>query len=254
MPRDVPRERSIERAIQARLRRLERKIGEDLVRLRTDAAATKAQVARVAGVDRSFYGRIELGEAHASLETLIAIGVALGADPSVRFYAGTGQLLTDRHQAPMIECMLHELAPVWRPHLEVVTFRPARGFIDAVFERRDQPLLVIAEFESSLPRLEQQIRWAAEKASSIGSAEMVPPGPLPPTSRLLVLRSTGSTRSIARSFEATLRVAYPASTHAAVDALRTGSPWPGDAVVWIRIDGDQVVLLDDPPRGVNLGR
>ena len=190
----------------------------------------------------------------ASLETLVAIAAALGADVSVRLYPGRGLGITDRHQAPMIECLLGQLGSVWRPHLEVVTFRPARGFIDAVLERRDHPLLVIAEFESALPRLEQQIRWASEKAASISSSDLVGPGPAPRTSKLLVLRSTESTRGLARTFEKTLQAAYPASTREAVESLRTGSPWPGDAIIWFRIQGDRVELLDGPPRGVKLGR
>jgi DNA-binding XRE family transcriptional regulator len=254
MSRHGGRERSVEREVQARLRRLERKIGDDIVRLRTDAAASKADVARAAGIDRTFYGRLEVGDAHPSLATIVAAGVALGADVSIRLYAGTGPRLTDRHQAPMIECLLGQLAPVWQPHLEVLTFRPARGFIDTVLERRDHPLLVIGEFESSLPRLEQQIRWASEKAASIGSSDLVGPGPAPRTSKLLVLRSTESTRGLARAFESTLHAAYPASTREAVESLRTGSRWPGDAIVWIRIEGDRVELLDGPPRGVKLGR
>jgi hypothetical protein len=221
----------VEREVQARLRRIERKVGEDLVRIRTDAAATKARVAQVAGVDRSFYGRVETGEAHASLESLVALSVALGAEVSIRLYAGTGPLLTDRHQARMSECLLPELAPVWRPHLEVRVARPVRGYVDAVLERVDTPLLVVTEFESALPRLEQQIRWAAEKVASIGSSELVGAGPTPPTSKLLVLRSTQATRAIARAFEATLRTAYPAPTQDAVESLRTGAPWPGDAIV-----------------------
>jgi hypothetical protein len=132
--------------------------------------------------------------------------------------------------------------------------RPVRGFIDAVFERRDDPLLVVTEFESALPRLEQQIRWAAEKASAIASSELVRAGPVPPTSRLLVLRSTEATRTVARTFERTLRTAYPSRTREAVDSLVTGSTWPGESIVWVRIEGDRVELLDGPPRGVSLGR
>ena len=254
MPRSIGRNRSIEREVQARLRRLERRLGDDFVRLRTDAAATKAEVARVAGVDRTFYGRLEIGDAHPSLATIVAASVALGADVSVRLYAGTGPRLTDRHQARMEECLLGQLAPVWWPHLEIRVARPARGFIDAVLERVDTPLLVVTEFESALPRLEQQIRWAADKVASLGSSDLVGAGPTPTTSKLLVLRSTESTRAIARAFEATLRAAYPAPTHDAVESLRTGSPWPGDAIIWIRMDGDDVRLLDGPPRGVPLGR
>jgi DNA-binding XRE family transcriptional regulator len=254
VPRDIRRERVIERQVQARLRRLERSIGEDLERLRIDAAATKAHVARTAGVDRTFYGRMESGDAHASLESVLAVATAMGADVSVRIYPGRGPRLTDRHSARMIEAVLQGLAPVWQPHLEVRVVRPVRGFIDAVFERRDQPLFVVTEFESALPRLEQQIRWASEKAGAVASSDLVGPGPAPMVSRLLVLRSTETTRSIARTFGATLRSAYPSPSRDALDSLRTGSPWPGDAIVWVRIEGDRVELLDGAPRGVRVGR
>ena len=254
MPRDVPRDRQTARIVISRLRRLERSIGDDLERLRIDASASKADIARAAGVDRTFYGRIEAGSAHPSLESLVAIATALGADLSIRLYAGRGPRLTDRHAARMIENTIRQLAPVWRPHLEVHVTRPVRGFIDAVFERRDQPLFVVTEFESMLPRLEQQIRWAAEKAAALASTDLIFPGPPPNISRLLVLRSTERTRALARAFESTLRAAYPCSTTEAVESLRTGSPWPGGAIVWMRIEGDTVELLDGPPRGVRVGR
>jgi len=192
--------------------------------------------------------------AHPSLETLVAYATALGADVSIRVYPGTGPRLTDRHQARMVEEVLRQLDPVWQPHVEVPVSRPGRGVIDAVFERRDEPLLVVSEFQSTLPGLEQQLRWIAEKAHSIGSSDLVGPGPVPPTSRLLVLRSTASTRAVARQFEATLRVAYPARTRDAIAALCRGELWPGAAIIWIRIDGERVELLDGPPRGVSLGR
>ena len=254
MQRDLPRDRLMQREVQTRLRRLERKVGDDLLRLRTDAAATKAQVARAAGVDRTFYGRVESGDAHPSLKSLTAVAAALGAEVSVRLYAGSGPRLTDRHQARMVEAVLGQLHHVWRPHLEVAVSRPVRGVIDAELERRDGPLLVIGEFEAALPRLEQQIRWMSEKAASIGSSDLVGPGPMPAVSRLLILRSTESTRSVAHRFEATLRAAYPASTRKAIAALCTGSQWPGNAIVWVRIEGDRVELLDGPPRGVPVGR
>jgi transcriptional regulator with XRE-family HTH domain len=254
MPNDIERGRAIEREVRHRLLRIERRIGDDALRLRTDAGATKARVASIAGVDRTFLGRIESGLAHPSLETLIAIATAMGAEVSVRLYAGSGPRLTDRHQARMMESVLARLARVWRPHLEVAVWRPARGVIDGVFERVDDRLLVVSEFMSTLPRLEQQLRWSAEKAASIGSSELVRDGPVPPVSRLLVLRSTAATRKIARQFELTLRTSYPARTADAVRSLCVGDAWPGDAIVWVRIDGDVVELMDSPPRGVSLGR
>ena len=53
---------------------------------RLDAAATKAHVAEIAGIDRTFEGRVEAGLANPSLETLTALAIALGADLSVRFF------------------------------------------------------------------------------------------------------------------------------------------------------------------------
>jgi transcriptional regulator with XRE-family HTH domain len=212
----------MQRVVKTRLDRLSRRLGEDLARARVDAGATMTAVADIAGVHRAQIGRIERGEHHPSLDTIVAYATALGAEVSIRIYTGTGPRLTDRHQAPMVECVLRELHPIWTPHLEVVVSRPVRGVIDAVFERRGPALLVVSEFQSTVPRLEQQLRWMAEKAAAMASTDLVDGRPLPAISRLLVLRSTEATRSIARQFESTLRTAYPARSREAVDSLRTG--------------------------------
>ncbi|MGH2474820.1 MAG: hypothetical protein ACRDIL_06105 [Candidatus Limnocylindrales bacterium] len=154
----------------------------------------------------------------------------------------------------MVEALLGALSPEWRAHVEVPVSRPARGVIDVVLERPASGLLVATEVDSELRRLEQQIRWSSEKAASLGSATLVRDGSDPIVSTLLVLRSTASTRQLARQFEVTLRSAYPAPTRSVVESLRVGSEWPGPGIVWIRIEGERVDLLDAPPRGVRLGR
>lgn len=250
----LERDRTMDRAVQHRLRQIRRKVGDDLARLRVDAAATKAAVASAAGIDRTFYGRIEAGEATPGLESMIAAATALGGDVSIRIYGGTGPRLTDRHQARMIEAVLRRLHAVWRAHLEVPVWRPSRGVVDLALERLDGPHLVVGESISVLARLEQQLRWSAEKADSIGSSALVGAGQVPAVSRLLILRSTAGNRALARQFEATLSVAYPVATADAVRSLTEGTPWPGDAIIWVRVDGDMAVLLDGPPRGVALGQ
>jgi hypothetical protein len=154
----------------------------------------------------------------------------------------------------MVETLLRSLSDDWKPHVEVPVSRPARGVIDVVLERRAIGLLVATEAYSELRRLEQQIRWSADKAASLGSSDLVGPGREFEYSRLLVLRSTAATRQLARDFEATLRAAYPGGVADIVSALQQGAPWPGPGIVWIRIEGDRVELLDGPPRGVTLGR
>ena len=62
-------------------------------------------------------------------------------------------------------------------------------------------------------RIEQQIRWNSDKADGLANRQAEEaPGPTPAVSRLLVLRSTTTTRENARRYEATLRTAYPART------------------------------------------
>jgi transcriptional regulator with XRE-family HTH domain len=248
------RRAGLDRTIKQRHREAIRAIGRDLLRMRSDAGATQAQVSALAGLDRSHYSRIEAGVANAGLEKLVAIAAVLGADVTVRFYPGTGPRLTDRHQARMVEALLRSLSADWRPHVEVPVSRPARGVIDIVLERRADHLLVATEVHSEIRRLEQQLRWAADKAASLDSSELIGSRPMPDVSRLLVLRSTASTRQLAQEFEATFSAAYPARSRSVVSSLRDGAKWPGAGIVWIRIEGDRVELLDGPPRGVTLGR
>jgi transcriptional regulator with XRE-family HTH domain len=254
----MPRRPGVDRAFKRLARDAKRALGRDLERIRLDAGASHGTVARLAGIDRSHYSHIEAGTANPTIEALAAISVALGADVSIRIYPGTGPRLTDRHQARMVETLLRSLSSDWRPHIEVPVSRPVRGVIDVVLERRAgrgaEPLLVATEVYSELRRLEQQIRWSSEKAGALGSSALVGAGPPPAVSRLLILRSTTATREVARAFEATLRAAYPARSADVMDALRTGAAWPGPGIVWIRIAGDRVELLDAPPRGVTIGR
>jgi transcriptional regulator with XRE-family HTH domain len=146
-------DRTRAREAERRLRAVHRSIGTDVTRLRLDAAASTSRLAETAGLDRTLVGRIEAGVANPSLDTLVALSVALGADLTVRFYPGTGPRLTDRHQARMIETLLRRLAPGWTPYLEVAVSRPSRGVIDAVLERPAEHLLVVSEAYSAVGRL-----------------------------------------------------------------------------------------------------
>jgi transcriptional regulator with XRE-family HTH domain len=242
---------------ERRMRRLRLHMGEDIRRLRLDAGLTLTELGGATGIHRSHLARIETGVATPSLEALAAIGVALGADLSLRYFAGAGPRLVDRFQAPMIESFVRMLDPRWSVRLEVPVLRPARGVVDAALVDRVSPVALAAEFRSEFRRVEQQIRWNTEKAEGLAErlAEEAGSGPLPAVSRLLVLRSTMTMREIARRFEATLRTAYPARTRDVIGALTTPScPWPGPGIVWMRVEAGVAVLLDGPPRGVRLGR
>lgn len=248
---------TVARETRRRMHRLELQLGEDIRRLRLDAGITLSDLAAVVGVHRSHLARIETGKARPSLELLTALGVALGADLSLRYFAGAGPRLHDRFQAAMVEALLTSLDRRWVPEVEVPVSHPSRGVIDLVLRDRSSPVVLAAEAQSELRRLEQQIRWSAEKADGLRH-QLAGTGPADNgivVSRLLILRSTVATRELARRFEATLAAAYPAPTTRVVQALtKSTSAWPGAGIIWMRIDGGQAVLLRHPPRGVALGR
>lgn len=73
--------------------------------------------------------------------------------------------------------------------------------------------------------------------------------------RLLLLRSSATTRAVVSATPALFRAAYPGRTADAVDAL-TGpaGTFPGAAIAWVDVRGKASRLLDGPPRGVAVGR
>ena len=248
---------SVAREATRRMRRLELQIGEDVRRLRLDAGLSLTNLAEVVGVHRSHIARIEGSQVHASLEVITAIGVALGADLNVRYFAGSGPRLHDRFQALMVEVFLRCLHHRWNPTLEMPVGRRSQGVIDVVLQDRRSQVTVAAEAQSELRRLEEQIRWQMEKADALAQrlqAEAAGRNPRD-VSRLLILRSTIATRELARRHHATLSVAYPARSEDVYRALTSpDTEWPGAGIIWMRVDGNEATLLRFPPRGVAIGR
>lgn len=241
-------------------RDLRRSLGAEVRTQREDAGLSLSTLATAAGVDKAYLWRIEAGVARPSLLVLDAIGAALGADLVVRMYPQTGPAVRDRHQVRMAEALVRHVHARWQPYVEVPVWKPARGYVDAVFHDLAEPTIVAAEIESTLPRLEQRLRWHAAKSESLPSADfwrhhVERDAPAPTIGRLLVIRSTRATRELAREAAGVLGAAYPARSTDVHAALTTAdAPWPGDGILWISIQGDQVSIMAAPPRGVPVGR
>ena len=234
-----------------------RALGIEIRRFREDAGLSKAAVARAVGIDPSHLRLIEDGKRDADSLVIARIGAALGAELSMKLFP-SGRPIRDRFQGPMLECFLAELPPRWTRSVEVPVHRPVRGFIDAVIGDPEARRVVTIEAHSEIRRLEQQIRWAIAKSDALPSSPLWPflapdLDAAPEISRLLLLRSTVSTRDAATTFSETLAAAYPAEPADALRSLRDpAAPWPGSAVVWVRLDGTRAVLLQGRPRGVEI--
>lgn len=225
---------------ESRVRRIVEKVnrdlGESIVRLRSDAGLSRLRLARTAGIDDTYLGRIEDGHAHPSTETLARIGIVLGADLFVRLYPDTGPTIRDRLSAPMLEHILEARHPRWGPYTEVVVREPARGRIDLVLHEPRERLAVAHELQSELRRLEQLIGWQAAKADSLPSWSGWVHLGNPSVSQVLIVRRTRATRQVAAAFARQLRVAYPAHPDDALESLAGTSPWPGSALLWMTVE------------------
>lgn len=136
---------SVTRETSRRVRHLTLTTGETLLRLRTDAGLSLSELAAVTGIHKSHIARIEAGTANPGLRVLTALGVALGADLSLRYFSGTGTRLHDRFQAPMLETLFRTLDRRWHVELEVPVSRPSRGVIDLVLTDRRSGTVVACE-------------------------------------------------------------------------------------------------------------
>jgi len=241
-----------DRAAEAALR----SVGEQLLHLREDAGLPRTTVAQAAGIHPSYLRLIELGRRDPSTTILTRIAAALGADVGLRVFPRSGPALRDRFQARLIEALLQLLPADWTPYPEVPVSRPVRGTVDLVAVRPATSQVVSIEAQSEIRRLEQQMRWAAEKTDALPSATIWPEVlrtclGRPQVSRILVLRSTVATRSLARSFAATLTAAYPAAPRDLRAALLDPkAPWPGSGILWMKVDGSETTMLRGAPRGV----
>ena len=229
---------TFERAVASAVAQRHGTLAADLLRLRDDAGVARAQLARESGVDLRYLARIERGTQAPSMETYQRLASALGADLHARIYPNTGPAIRDRHQAPMLEVLLAPLHPRWTPFMELAVRRPSRGWIDLGLHDAAARVFLATELQSELRRLEQLIRWSAEKAASLPSWDGWPHlGDEPVVSRLLVVRRTRATREIVSTFERQLRVAYPAHPQDALASLAGMAPWPGPSLLWIVLDG-----------------
>jgi hypothetical protein len=162
----------------------------------------------------------------------------------------------------MVEGFLGDLHPRWTPFPEVTVRTPARGSIDLVLADTVDVGFVATEFQSQVRRPEQILRWSGEKAAALRTTELYAAARVargeeagdPPISRLLVVRSTPQSHEVVRDLAGLFAAAYPASTEAAVAALRTGSDWPGPAIVWMSVHGRSARIMEGPPRELRPAR
>ncbi len=238
------------RELERRKRRVREHVGGQIQELRAEAGISQQALAAAAGIDQAHLSRIQRGMVQPSIDVLVAIAAALGADLGIRLFPGSGPRIRDRMQAPMVEALIRSLHPRWRPIPELAV-PSARGFIDLAIGLRDGSAGIACEAHSELRAIDTIQRRVVEKATALGELGLVGGNVSP----MLLIRSTVATRSIVCTYEATLAASFPAPMASTLAALRGPvAPWPGPAILWARLERGRAEILEGPPRGIRLGR
>jgi transcriptional regulator with XRE-family HTH domain len=240
----------ITRAARERHSEMLHQVSKDLKQARLAAGVSQHDLATAARIAQSYVSKVEAGAGMPRLEVLVAMATALGMEPSLKLFPATGPRIRDRVSAPITDALLAVAHQRWGRRLEVAVTRPDRGVIDLVLTDARTGDIVATEVQGQLRRVEEQLRWAGQKADSLPSAVGWPWGVhRPRVSRLLVLRSTTETRALVRGLPDLFRSAYPVSEEAAWRALTSArDPWPGNAMLWAEATGGRARILEGAPR------
>lgn len=247
MTRQRPTHTNAQRAGRNRGRAERKAVIDSLKRAREDAGISQRALSRAAGLGPTAVWEVEEGDREPTISVLARIAAALGGELAVRYYAGSGPPIRDRFQTPMIDALVARLDPRWGATPEVWVTEPIKGVIDLLLTDRNGARIV-CEAHSELRRVEQQVRWLGAKVEALAGHGRTRP------SSLLLLRDHPSTRAVAIQYADYLATTFPARHRDAVTALTANAPWPGNAIVWMEAVRGRAALLDEPPRGVTIGR
>lgn len=208
------------------LRRTCRRFGDEFRQLRLRAGLSQAEVARAIGVARSAICDLEAGDEGPSLRLRARAAAVLGAEAAIGLYPAGSPLISDAAQAKLLELLIKMLHPSWHPTIEAPVPGPGRRFIDLRLDGRADVVLV--EVESRVRTLEAAVRELHDEHAAVSLA-----APGRPIHVVLALPPSRHHRALVRSHPALINATFPIPSRMLEAAIRGGSRWPGDGILWL---------------------
>ncbi|MGI8703654.1 MAG: helix-turn-helix transcriptional regulator [Candidatus Limnocylindrales bacterium] len=235
----------VRRAIYAgdrELRRAAARFGEEIRAFRLRARLSQAQVARAVGAARSVICALEAGDPGVNMRTRFRVASLLGADMRLALYPSAPPMIADPVQARIVERLVAACHSSWHTTVEAPVPGVGRRSSDLRLANEDD--IVLFEVETRLRSWEAILRECHDKREAVIASR--------PNTRVhvaLVLPTSRHHRHLVRGHPATVRSAFPATSAEALRALMQGGTWPGDAIVWVRSDGELVGWPERQPVG-----
>ncbi len=186
------------------------------------------RAAEHAGVSWATWQSIEAGQPRARIDTLCAVGEAVGLDLVLKAYIGRQPSLRDSGQLELAAWLCGEAHTSYRASLEVIV-GPHGEAIDLVLFG---PLEILAiEIERLALDFQAQYRRAQHKCQLLADQHQRP------VRQLLAIEDTRRNRAAVEPHRSLFESALPAQSREVLRAIRTGSPLGSDGLIWVRRPG-----------------
>lgn len=192
---------------------------------RAEHGLTLKTVASRANVAPDTVRRVEAGDPGVQVDTLCAVGAAVGVDVVVRGYRGRSPTLRDTGQLRLAEMLCTIASDAWHPRLELragehgeaadVGLFGSVEIIDAEIER------LLLDFQAQYRRNKLKCDWLAGQHQR-------------PVRLVLVVEDTARNRAAVAQHAAFIRAVLPAGSREVLHALRAGEPLGKDGLLWLR--------------------
>lgn len=206
--------------------RMAASVGSDIETSRAAISSSMAVIARRARVAPSTVARVLNGDAGVHLDTLCAIGFAVGLRINVKAFPTDGPSLRDSGQLRVADYLIGQAHPSLQPALELPVGDPFGRAADLVFFGPSE--ITLDEIERRLPDFQAPYRAANLKREALQAQHPRP------VRLVMVIEDTHRNRSLVAPHADLIRTALPANSADILRALRNGTPLGRDGLLWVR--------------------
>ena len=168
---------------------------------------------------------VEVGEPGVQIDTLCAVGEAVGLDIVLRAYPGRQPTLRDIGQLEYAEMLVAQSHDRWQPQIELAVGQHGEAVDVALFGPEE---IQDYEIETIAADFQRQWRRADQKRLLLAAQHQRP------VRLVLALRDSTTNRAALAPHMAVIRTSLPAGSREVLASLRTGMPLGRDGLLWFR--------------------
>ena len=206
--------------------RLAERLGADFELSRVTLGLTVEDVAHRASLASSTVARVLHGDGGAHLDTICAVGEAVGMKVGAKAYPSVQPGLRDSGQLRMAEHLIGCAHASFRAAMELPVGDTFGRAADLVFFGTDE--ILHFELERRLVDLQAQSRAAMLKRDALQARHQRP------VRLVLAIEDTRRNRGLVAAHRAVMHTALAKTSRHVMHALRAGTPLGGDGLVWVR--------------------